>query len=139
MISNLQVIWIMSSSVLFCNIIKVNHFLYHFIILLHLISSFSLTGSLVVPYAYVSLESTDSMLLLSFELNAILLTSSVKTLRLSLLNLSCVFDIDLLFFYEFFMTFFKTICFNFIFFQTFFILKFSCFKTVFIIVTFKVF
>ena len=139
MIRNLQVIWIMSSSVLLCNIIKVNHFLYHFIILLHLISSFSLTGSLVVPYAYVSLESTDSMLLLSFELNAILLTSSVKTLRLSLLNLSCVFDIDLLFFYEFSMTFFKTICFNFIFFQTFFILKFSCFKTVFIIVTFKVF
>ena len=78
-------------------IIKVNHFLYRFIILLHLISSFSLTRSLLVPYAYVSIETIDSILLLSLELKAILLISSVKVLCLSLLNICCVFNIDLLF------------------------------------------
>ena len=78
--------------------IKVNHFLYLFIILLHLISSLSLTKSLLVPHAYVSIESIDSILLSSFELKAILLISSVKTLCLSLLNLCCILNIDLLFF-----------------------------------------
>ena len=34
-----------------------NQFLYYFIILLHIISSFSLTRSLIVPYAYVSNKS----------------------------------------------------------------------------------
>ena len=65
--------------------------------LLHLITSFSLTRSLLVPYAYVSIKSIDCILLLSFELKTILLPSSVKTLRYSLLNLCCVFNIDLLF------------------------------------------
>ena len=83
---------------LFCNIINVNHFLYRFIILLHLISSFSLTRSLLVPYAYVSIKSIDCIFLSSFETKAILLISSIKTLCLSILNLCCVFNIDFLFF-----------------------------------------
>ena len=56
------------------------------------------TRSLLVPYAYVSIESIDYILLSLFELKAILLISSVKTLCLSLLNLFCVFNINLLLF-----------------------------------------
>ena len=78
-------------------IIRVNQFVYRFIVFLHLISSFSLTISLLGPHAYVSIKSIDYILLSSFELKAILLISSVKTLHLSLLNLCCVFNIDLLF------------------------------------------
>ena len=74
------------------NIIKVNHLLYCYI------SSFSLTGTLLVSYAYVSIESINCILLSSFELEVILLISSVKTLHLSILNLCCIFLIDLLFF-----------------------------------------
>ena len=99
----------------FFTIIKVNQFLSRFIIFLHLISSFSLTRSLLIPYAYVSIRPIDCILLSSFELKAILLVSSVKILCLSLLNLCCVFNINLLFFYEFFMIFFKTIYVDFIF------------------------
>ena len=36
---------------------QIESFLYRFIILLHLISCFSLTRSLPVPYAYVSIKS----------------------------------------------------------------------------------
>ena len=43
--------------VFFCNIVKVNHFLYRVIILLHSISSFLLTRYLLVPYAYISIKS----------------------------------------------------------------------------------
>ena len=84
--------------VFFCNVIKVNNFLYCFISLLHLISSFSLTRSLLVPYAYVSIETIDCILLSSFELKTILLISSAKTLWLSLLNYFCVCNINSLFF-----------------------------------------
>ena len=91
MVRNLWPIWIMFFHVFFSNIIKVNYFFYCFIILLHLISSFSLTKSLVVAYAYVSIESIDCILLSSFELRRILLISSVKILCLSHLNLCCVF------------------------------------------------
>ena len=80
------------------SIMKVNHFLYRFIILVRLISSFLLTRSLVIPYTYVSIESIDCILLSPFELKAILLISSVKTLCLSLLNFCCVCNIILLFF-----------------------------------------
>ena len=80
------------------NVIKVDHFLYRFIILLHHISLLSLTKFLLVPYAYVSIESIDCILLSSFELKAILLISSVKTLCLSLLNLCCICNISSLFF-----------------------------------------
>ena len=79
------------------NVIKVDHFLYRFIILLHHISLLSLTKFLLVPYAYVSIESIDCILLSSFELKAILLIYSVKTLCLSLLNLCCVSNISFYF------------------------------------------
>ena len=63
MIRNLWPTWIMFFYVFFCNFMKVNNFLYCLIILLHLISSFLLTRSLLVPYAYVSIESNDCILL----------------------------------------------------------------------------
>ena len=94
MIRNLWPIWIMLFYIFFCDIIKVNRFLNRFIILLHLIRSFSLTRSFL---AYVYIESIDCILLSSFDFKAILLISSVKTLCLSLLNLCCVFRINLLF------------------------------------------
>ena len=72
-------------------------FFYCFVVLLYLISSFSITRILLVPYAYVPIQSTDCILLLSFEIKAMLLISSVKTLCFSLLILCCVFNIDLLF------------------------------------------
>ena len=65
---------------------------------IYLICSFSLTRSLLVPYAYVSIKSVDCILLSSFELKAIWLISSLKT-YLSLLNLGCVFDINFFFFF----------------------------------------
>ena len=98
MITNLWPIWIMLFYVSFCNIIKVNQFLYCFIVLSYISSSLSLSKSLLVRYAYVSLESIDCILLLLFELKGILLISSVKTLCFSLLNLCCIFNINLLLF-----------------------------------------
>ena len=98
------------------NIIKVNHFLHYFIIFLHLVSTFLHIKYLYVPYAYVSIESIDCILLSLLAFNSILLISSVNTLCLLLLNLCCVFNINLLFFYKFCMAFFKTLCINFIFF-----------------------
>ena len=88
--------------VFFC-IMKVNLVLYCLIILLHLIFSFLQTKSVLFPYAYISIESIDCILSSSFELKAVLLISSVNTWYFSLLNLFCVFDISLLFSYEFFM------------------------------------
>ena len=79
MIRNMWPILIMFFHVFFCYIIKVNHFLYRFIILLHSISSLSLNEFLLISYAYVSIKSNGCILLSSFELNAILLVSSVKT------------------------------------------------------------
>ena len=84
--------------VFFCNIVKVNHFLHCSIILLHLFFSFLHIKSFLVPYAFLSTESIDCILLSSFKLKAILLISSVKTLCLSLLNLCCVFCSDFFFF-----------------------------------------
>ena len=79
--------------------IKVNHFLYRLIILLNLIliSSFSLTRFLFIPYAYVSIKSIDCILLSSFELKGILLVSSVKQFYLSMLSFCRFFNIGLLF------------------------------------------
>ena len=54
--------------------------------------SFSCTRSLLLPYADVSTESIDSILLSSLPLNAILLTSSVNTLCFSLLSLCYDFN-----------------------------------------------
>ena len=67
------------------------------VILLNLISSFSLTRSLHVPHACIFIKSFDYILLSSCELKAILLISSVETLCLSLLKLCSVSNISLLF------------------------------------------
>ena len=93
-VANLDLI--MLFYVFFCNSIKVNNFFVSFIILLHLTSLFSLTRSCSF-HMHVFTESIDCILLSSFELTAILLISSVKTLQLSLLSLCCVFYINLLF------------------------------------------
>ena len=78
--------------------------MYYFIILLHLISSrISSTRSLLVPYAYISIELIDSILLPSLALNAILLTSSVNTLCFSLLNHCC--DFIYIYIYIYFMNY----------------------------------
>ena len=62
---------------------------------MRLVFSFLHRRSVLITCAYVSIESIDYILLSSFELKAILLISSVKTLCLSLLNLCCVFNISL--------------------------------------------
>ena len=131
MVRNLLPIWIMFCYVFFCNIIKAKHFFYCFIILSHLISSFSFTRYFFVPYTYSflvpSIESFYCLPLSPFQ--AILLISSAKTLCLSLLNLCCVFNI-IYCSYEFFMVFFvtkETTYLNSIFFyMVYFILKLSC-------------
>ena len=67
--------------ILLCLLLKFNQsqtFLYYLFILLRLIFSFVYIRSLLVSYAYVSIESVDCILLLSFELTVILLISSVK-------------------------------------------------------------
>ena len=53
--------------------------------------------SLFATYAYASIESIDCILLTSLALNAILLTSLINTLCLSLLNLHGDFNINLFF------------------------------------------
>ena len=97
-----------SLDVFFDNIIKINHFLYCFIILILSVFSFFHIRSLLIPCVYVSIESVDCNLLSAFKLNAILLIYSVKRVCLSLLNLLKLLNI----FYEFFLIFFKTICIN---------------------------
>ena len=78
-----------------CNIIKISS-------LLHYCCS--------IQYVYVSIETFDCILLSLLVLSAILLISSVNTLRLLLLNLCSDFNINSLgFFYQFFITFSKTI------------------------------
>ena len=69
--------------------------------LLHIVSSFLHTRSLLVPCSYVSIESIDRILLSSSELRAVLLISSVKTLCPSLLNRYCFFNLGY-YFYELF-------------------------------------
>ena len=96
MIRNFLRFWIRFYYALFCNTIKT--FLCCFIILLHLISSFLHTRSLLVSCTYVSVESIDWIHLSSLELKATLLISSVKTLYLLFLNICCVFGITLSFF-----------------------------------------
>ena len=51
-----------------------------FCFIAHLIVSFLHIRSFLVPYAYVSIESIDYILLSSLALNSILLTSSVNIL-----------------------------------------------------------
>ena len=45
-----------------CNLIKLNLFLYCFVILLHSLSSFLHIKSLRVPYVFVSIKSIDCIL-----------------------------------------------------------------------------
>ena len=74
-------------------------FLLHcFIILLHLDSPFFYLSELCSFRMYIFLPNqVNCILLSSFELKAILLISSVKTLCVSLLNLCWVFNISLFF------------------------------------------
>ena len=58
-----------------------------------LVFSFFFIRSSRVPYAYVSIKSIDCILLSSFQLKAVLLINSVKTLCVSLLNLCCYFNL----------------------------------------------
>ena len=95
MIRNLWPIYIIFFNVFFCNIIKVNYFLYCLIILFYLISSFSLTRSTLIPYAYVSIKSIDCIFYCHLNLE---LMSSLKALWVSLFDLCCGFNINLLFF-----------------------------------------
>ena len=94
-------------NVFFYNKIKVSHCC---IVLLvtPLISSFLCIISSFVPYAYVSIESIDFILLSLLALTAILSTSSANTSCFLLLNVCCDFDINL-FFYKLFMIFSKII------------------------------
>ena len=97
LIWNLWLVWFMLLLFSFVTSPTLILFLCNFIILLYLISFFSFTRSLLVPYVYVSIESVDCILLTLFELKAILSVSSVKTCCL-LLNPCYVFNIDILFF-----------------------------------------
>ena len=94
MVRNLWLIWIMFFHIFICDIIRVKHSDFVFIILSCLFNSFLHIRSLRVPYACVSIELIDCILLSSFELQAIFLTSSIKTC-ISLLNLCFVFNICL--------------------------------------------
>ena len=66
---------------------------YYIALLLYLISSFFTYKIFACSICNVSIESIDCILLSSFELEAILLISSVKPLYYSLLNLCCVFNL----------------------------------------------
>ena len=85
MVKNFSPVWIMLFYVFFCNIVKVKHFWYCFIILLSSMSSSLHTRSLLVPCAYISIESIDYILLL--------LISSIKKLLFQSLNVCCVLNI----------------------------------------------
>ena len=116
---------------------QINHFFYCFIILLHWISSFSLIRYLFVQYVYVSIESIHCILLESFQPKAISLIASAKTLCLSLLNLCCIFDINLLFFLILYDLLWQYLCQFQIFQDGWFHFNLSCFLKVFIIFKFK--
>ena len=104
MIRNLWSIWIMLFYVLFCNIIKVNHFC---IVALYCYAKSVLFHLLDLGSFHMRMFLLNQLIiLLSFELKEILLIYSVKTLCLLRLNLCCVFNIV---FYEFFMIFVNTI------------------------------
>ena len=119
MFVNLRLTWVIFFYVFSRNIIKVNHFLYCFFLMLHLISSFLYARYLFSPYAYAFIELIDCIVLSLLALNLIILISSVNTLYFLFLNLCCNFNINLLFFYEFFMTFSETNHINFVFFSWF--------------------
>ena len=94
----------------FYYIVEFNHF-------------FSLTRSLLVPNVHVSIESIDHIRSSPFQLQAILLIFSLKTLFLLLLNLCCVFNNDSLFLMRILLWFFTEYLCEF----NFFLDKLSCF------------
>ena len=75
--------------------------------------SFLHTKSLHVPYAYISIKSIGCYFYPLLK-TAILLISSVKVPCFFLLNLYFTCNINLLFFYKFFMIFFQTVYINFV-------------------------
>ena len=68
--------------------------------MINLTSSFLFIIFSFVQCAYLSIESTDCVLLTLLALNAILITSSVNALCLSILNLYFDFNNNLLFFID---------------------------------------
>ena len=104
MVRNFWPIWIMLFYTSFCNIIKFNDFLYHFIIFFCLIFSFSFTRSLLVAHVYISIELIDCILLSTFVIRVILLISSAKHYALHF-QIFAVFLILIYCFYEFFLIF----------------------------------
>ena len=99
MIRNLRPIWIMLLYVFFYNVKLI---LFCIVLLYCRISSLlfkllDLFSFHMHMFLYVSIESIDCIFLSSFEVKTILLISSLKALCLSLLNLCCAFDTDLLF------------------------------------------
>ena len=79
-----------------------------FIVLLQIISSFSLDLCLMFLQMFLS-NQLIAFFYYHLNLKAILLISLVKTLYISLLNLCCVFHINLLFFMISCMIFFKNV------------------------------
>ena len=98
MVRNIWPIWTTFFYVFFCDLIEVKHL---FIILECLSFSFTYIISFIFPYAYVSVESVDSILLWSLELkvtyNLVYYFSKNLMLCLWLLSLYCVFRISLFF------------------------------------------
>ena len=92
MFVNLRLTWVIFFYVFSRNIIKVNHFLYCFFLMLHLISSFLYARYLFSPYAYAFIELIDCIVLSLLALNLIILISSVNTLYFLFLNLCCDFN-----------------------------------------------
>ena len=66
--------------------------------MLHLISSFFHTRSLLITYSYVSMESIDCILLPLLALISISLSSSVSIFCFSRQNLCCNLNFNLLFY-----------------------------------------
>ena len=92
--------------------------MYRLIIFLYLITAVSLTRFLLVPYAYAFLSNQlIAFFYYHLDLKQIYLFYSVKALHLSLLNVCCIFNIDLFFLMNCLWPFLKTILVSLIFFQ----------------------
>ena len=102
---NLSPIRILLFHVLFCSIINIKNFLCLCFILFNLISVFSVTRYLLVPYGYVSVKSFDLILFLSCKLQPVVITSSVIILSFQFY----IFDMSLILFYCVYYFFFYMI------------------------------
>ena len=93
---------------------------------------------LLVPYPYIFIESINCILASLLKLNAILLNFSIDTLCFSLLNLYLDFDVNLLFFVN--SSWFlwdHLLQYRFFFLIFFFIFKFICCYTTFMVFEFE--